>query len=318
MSNELVTIFGASGQVGRAIVERLCHHGFRIRAASRHPNEALYLKPFGDPGQVQTTFADISRKETVIKAAQGAGIVINCVGILYESRGRQKFKTLQAEGAATIAKAAKKEGARTLIHISAIGADEHSPSQYARTKQQGEKAIKAAFPKAVLLRPSIIFGPNDSFFNTFAKMAKNPVFPIPIVGPRTRFQPVYVEDVAEAVTRAALDPGKYQDNIYQLGGPEVYTFRELLDYMLEVIGVKKFITPIPFALAGFFGWWFQLWAKLLPITPPLTLDQVRLLKKDNVVSAKAKGFDSFGIKPTSITSVVPGYLVQYRPRGRFS
>jgi NADH dehydrogenase len=318
MSNELVTIFGASGQVGRAIVERLCHHGFRIRATSRHPNEALFLKPFGDPGQVQTTFADISREETVKKATEGAGIVINCVGILYESTGKQKFQALQAEGAATIAKAAKKEGAKTLIHISAIGADQHSPSQYGRTKRRGEKAVKAAFPKAVILRPSIIFGPNDSFFNLFAKMAKNPVFPIPVVGPKTRFQPVYVEDVAKAVTVAVLAPGKYQGNIYQLGGPEIYTFRELLDYMLEVIGVKKFIIPVPFPVAGFLGWWFQLWAKLLPITPPLTLDQVRLLKKDNVVSTEAKGFDAFGIKPTSITSVVPGYLVQFRPKGQFS
>ncbi|MCH8321917.1 MAG: complex I NDUFA9 subunit family protein [Proteobacteria bacterium] len=318
MSNRLVTIFGASGQVGRAIVERLCHHGYRIRATSRHPNEALFLKPFGDPGQVQTTFADISREETVIKAIEGASIVINCVGILYESRGRQKFQALQAEGAAAIAKAAKKEGARTLIHISAIGADQHSPSQYARTKWQGEKAVKAAFPKAVILRPSIIFGPNDSFFNLFAKMAKIPVLPIPVVGPKTRFQPVYVEDVAEAVIRAVMNSGKYQGNIYQLGGPEVYTFRELLDYMLEVIGVKKFIAPIPFPMAGFFGWWFQLWAKFLPITPPLTLDQVQLLKNDNVVSATAKGFEAFGIKPTSITSVVPGYLVRFRPRGRFT
>jgi len=315
MKGQLVTIFGATGLVGRAITERLCAEGFRIRAATRHPNQALFLKTCGGAAQVETTYADISDKASVARASEGAAVVINCVGILYESTGKQKFRTLQAEGAGVVAKAAKKAGAKTLIHVSAIGADEKSPAKYAQSKRQGEKAVKAAFPKAVILRPSIIFGPNDSFFNTFAKMAKKPLLPIPVVGPKTRFQPVYVEDVAEAAARAILEPEKFGGGIYELGGPVVYTFRELLDYILEVIRVGKTIVSIPFPLAGIIAWIFEVLAKILPLTPPLTLDQVRLLKKDNVVSKKAKGIDAFDIKPTSIVSVVPEYLRQYRHGG---
>lgn len=318
MDQGFITIFGASGQVGRAIVEKLAGMGFRIRAAVRHPDEALFLKPFGDVGQIQTTYADLSQPETVARAIQGAVTVINCVGILFEQHGGQKFSKIQAEGPGVIARAAKKEGVRTLIHISAIGADERSPSLYGRTKKAGEVALKKAFPRAVIFRPSIIFGPNDSFFNLFAKLAKIPLAPLVVVGPKTRFQPVYVEDVADALALAVTGPEKLQGKIFELGGPEVYTFRELLRYMLGAIGVDKFILPMPFALAGFFGWWFQLWAKILPISPPLTLDQVRLLKTDNVVRVGAKTFANLGITPTPLETVVPDYLVHYRPRGQFS
>lgn len=318
MDQGFITIFGASGQVGRAIVEKLAGMGFRIRAAVRHPDEALFLKPFGDVGQIQTTYADLSQPETVVRAIQGAATVINCVGILYEQRGGQKFSKIQAEGPGVIARAAKKEGVKTLIHISAIGADDQSPSHYGRTKRAGERALKKAFPKAVIFRPSIIFGPNDSFFNLFAKLAKIPLAPLVVVGPNTRFQPVYVEDVAAAIALAVTAPEKLQGKIYELGGPEVYTFRELLRYMLEVAERQKFILSLPFALAGFLGWWFQLWARILPFAPPLTLDQVRLLKKDNVVSDGAKTFTNLGITPTPLEAVVPDYLVHFRPRGQFS
>lgn len=318
MDQGFITIFGASGQVGRAIVEKLAGMGFRIRAAVRHPDEALFLKPFGDVGQIQTTYADLSQPKTVARAILGAATVINCVGILFEQRGGQNFSKIQAEGPGLIARAAKQEGVKILIHISAIGADERSPSHYGRTKRAGEMALKKVFPKVVIFRPSIIFGPNDSFFNLFAKLARIPLAPLVVVGPNTRFQPVYVEDVVGAITLAVTGPEKLQGKIFELGGPEVYTFRKLLRYMLRVTGRHKFILSLPFALAGFFGWWFQLWAKILPFAPPLTLDQVRLLKTDNVVSDGAKTFANLGITPTPLEAVVPDYLVHFRPKGQFS
>ncbi|TDI61542.1 MAG: complex I NDUFA9 subunit family protein [Alphaproteobacteria bacterium] len=318
MANDLVTIFGAAGQLGRAFVERLAGKGYRIRAASRHPDEALFLKPLGDVGQVQTTYADLSKPDTVTRAVAGANIVINCVGILSEGRGGQKFSSLQAEGPGIIGRAAKAAGVKTLIHISAIGAAENSPAKYARSKWAGEVAVQKAFPGAIIFRPSIIFGPDDSFFNAFAKMAKNPFAPLPIVGPKVKFQPVYVEDIAAAVALAVTTPQKLAGKIFELGGPRVYTFRELLDYMLDVIKVKKLILPLPFFIAGIIGGVFQTLARILPLTPPLTADQVKLLKRDNVVGAKAKTFADLGITPTPLEAVVPGYLAYFRTKGQFS
>lgn len=318
MAGELIAIFGGAGQLGRAFVERLAGMGYRIRAASRHPDEAIFLKPLGDVGQVQPTYADLSKPDTVTRAVVGADIVINCVGILFEGRGGQKFSRLQAAGPGLIGQAATAAGVKTLIHISAIGADSASRAKYARTKRAGEVALQKAFPAAIIFRPSIIFGPDDSFFNAFAKMAKNPFAPLPLVGPKTRFQPVYVEDIAAAVALAVKNPKKLAGQIFELGGPRIYSFRELLEYMLGVIEVKKLIIPLPFFIAGFIGGVFQVMAKILPITPPLTLDQVRMLKQDNVVAEKAKTFADLGIAPTPLEAVVPGYLAYFRAKGQFS
>ena len=318
MIPKLVTVFGASGFLGRAIVGRLAKQGFRIRVAVRHPNDALFLKPLGRVGQIQTVYADVADSKLVTRSISGAGIVINCVGILYEGWGGRKFKNIQADGPGYIGKAAKKAGVKTVIHISAIGADENSRSKYARTKGEGEQALKKAFAKAIVFRPSLIFGPEGGFFNEFAKLAKIPLAPLPLIGGKTRFQPVFVEDVAEAVVTAAASPGKFEGKIFELGGPGIYTFKELLSYMLGVIQIRKKLLPIPFFMASMMGLGFQILFKFLPFAPPLTLDQVRLLKKDNVVSKDAKGFKKFGINPTPMQAVVPEFLKRFRPKGQFS
>lgn len=318
MTTKLVTIFGASGFLGRVIVGRLAKQGFRIRAAVRHPNDALFLKPLGGVGQIQVVYADVADPKLVMKAIDGATIVINCVGILYEGWGSRKFKKIQAEGPAHIGKAAKKKGVKTLIHISAIGADAQSKSKYARTKAAGEIALKKAFKKAIVVRPSLIFGPGGGFFDQFARLAKIPLAPLPLISGKTRFQPVFVDDVAEAVIRATVSPGQYESKVFELGGPGIYTFRELLEYMLQNLQMKKTILPIPFFIASLMGLGFQIVFKFLPFPPPLTLDQVRLLKKDNVVAKKAKSFKAFDIAPTPMQAVVPAFLRHYRPKGQFS
>ncbi|MFC0804179.1 complex I NDUFA9 subunit family protein [Ensifer sp. P24N7] len=312
----LVTIFGGSGFVGRHVVRALAKRGYRIRVAVRRPDLAGHLQPLGNVGQISFVQANLRYRKSVDRAVDGADHVINCVGVLFES-GRNTFEAVQDFGARAVAEAARATGA-TLTHISAIGADASSQSSYARTKGRAEAAILETLPAAVMLRPSIIFGPEDGFFNKFAEMARfSPVLPL-IGGGQTRFQPVYVTDVAEAVARS-VDGKLTGGTIYELGGPQVLSFRECLDIMLKTIDRKRSFVSLPFGIASLMG----SVASLVPfITPPLTADQVVLLKSDNVVSAKAEAegrtLAGIGIEPTMLESILPTYLVRYRPHGQYT
>ena len=312
----LVTIFGGSGFVGRHVVRALAKRGYRIRVAVRRPDLAGHLQPLGNVGQISFSQANLRYRRSVDRAVDGADHVINCVGVLFES-GRNTFEAVQDFGARAVAEAARATGA-TLTHISAIGADANSESSYARTKGRAEAAILETLPAAVILRPSIIFGPEDGFFNKFAEMARfSPVLPL-IGGGNTRFQPVYVTDVAEAVARS-VDGKLTGGTIYELGGPQVLSFRECLDFMLKTIDRKRSFVSLPFGIASLMG----SVASLVPfITPPLTADQVVLLKSDNVVSAKAEAegrtLAGIGIEPTMLESILPTYLVRYRPHGQYT
>lgn len=311
--DRLVTIYGGSGFVGRHIVRALAKRGWRVRVAVRRPDLAGHLQPLGAVGQIMAVQANLRYPDSVRAAAEGADAVVNCVGILFET-GRQKFDAVQAEGAAAVARAAADVGAR-LVHLSAIGADADGASIYARTKAAGEAAVRAADAGATILRPSIVFGPEDDFFNRFAGLARfMPALPL-VGGGETRFQPVFVGDVAEVVARA-LD-GAAQGRTIELGGPAVKTFRELLEYVLEVTGRSRLLLPLPFGLAS-------LQAKVLQFAPKpmLTPDQVELLKVDNVLSeaAKAEGrtLEGLGVSPTAIEAVVPTYLWRFRKHGQFA
>ncbi|MQW85484.1 complex I NDUFA9 subunit family protein [Sinorhizobium saheli] len=312
----LVTIFGGSGFVGRHVVRVLAKRGYRIRVAVRRPDLAGHLQPLGKVGQISFVQANVRYRKSVDRAVEGADHVINCVGVLFES-GRNTFDAVQDFGARAVAEAARAAGA-TLTHISAIGADARSASSYARTKGRAEAAILDTLPGAIILRPSIIFGPEDGFFNKFAEMARfSPFLPL-IGGGHTRFQPVYVADVAEAVGRA-VDGALKAGTIYELGGPQVLSFRDCLEIMLKTIERKRSFVSIPFGIASLMG----SVASLVPfITPPLTADQVVLLKSDNVVSAKAEAegrtLTAIGIKPTMLESILPTYLVRYRPQGQYT
>lgn len=312
----LVTIFGGSGFVGRHVVRALAKRGYRIRVAVRRPDLAGHLQPLGNVGQISFVQANLRYRKSVDRAVDGADHVINCVGVLFES-GRNTFEAVQDFGARAVAEAARATGA-TLTHISAIGADASSQASYARTKGRAEAAILETLPAAVILRPSIIFGPEDGFFNKFAEMARfSPVLPL-IGGGKTRFQPVYVTDVAEAVARS-VDGKLTGGTIYELGGPQVLSFRECLDIMLKTIDRKRSFVSLPFGIASLMG----SVASLVPfITPPLTADQVVLLKSDNVVSAKAEAegrtLAGIGIEPTMLESILPTYLVRYRPHGQYT
>ncbi|WP_026613537.1 complex I NDUFA9 subunit family protein [Ensifer aridi] len=312
----LVTIFGGSGFVGRHVVRALAKRGYRIRVAVRRPDLAGHLQPLGTMGQISFVQANLRYRTSVDRAVEGADHVINCVGVLFES-GRNTFDAVQDFGARAVAEAARAAGA-TLTHISAIGANTNSESKYARTKGRAEIAILETVPEAVILRPSIIFGPEDDFFNKFAGMARlSPVLPL-VGGGHTKFQPVYVADVAEAVARA-VDGKLKGGTIYELGGPQVLTFRECLEIMLKTIDRKRRFVSIPFGIASLMG----SVASLVPfITPPLTADQVVLLKTDNVVSAEAEAegrtLAGIGIKSTMLDSILPTYLVRYRPQGQYT
>ncbi|SSC65657.1 complex I NDUFA9 subunit family protein [Ciceribacter selenitireducens] len=312
----LVTVFGGSGFVGRHVVRALAKRGYRIRVAVRRPDLAFFLQPLGNVGQISFVQANLRYRASVDKAVQGADHVVNCVGILFES-GRNSFDAVQDFGARAVAEAARSVGAR-LTHISAIGADAKSDSDYAATKGRAEDAVRSILPDAVILRPSIVFGPEDDFFNKFAAMTKvMPVLPL-VGGGKTKFQPVHVEDVAEAVARSVdgkLTPGA----VYELGGRDVKTFRECLETMLEVIGRKRPFLTLPFGIASLIG---SLSSMIPFVKPALTSDQVKLLKSDNVVSeaAKAEGrtLEGMGISPVSLESILPTYLVHYRPHGQFT
>jgi uncharacterized protein YbjT (DUF2867 family) len=309
----LVTVFGGSGFLGRHVVRALARQGYRIRPAVRRPDLAGHLQPLGRVGQIHAVQANLRYPASVEAAVRGADVVINLVGILFE-RGKQRFEAVQAEGAHTVAQAAAAAGAR-LIHVSALGADPDSPALYARSKAAGETAVLATTPDATILRPSIVFGPEDDFFNRFASLARlSPALPL-IGGGETKFQPVFVGDVAQAISSAVGGRAK-GGTIYELGGPEVRTFRELMEYVLAVTERRRLLVPLPFGLAKLQAMFLQ----LLP-TPLLTPDQVELLRTDNVVSpaAQAEGrtLPALGVEPTALEAVVPSYLWRFRKAGQF-
>ena len=310
----LVTVFGGSGFLGRHVVRALARRGYRIRVAVRNPNLAGHLQPLGNVGQIQAVQANLRVRWSVDRAVQGADHVINLVGILFES-GRQSFDAVQDFGARAVAEAARAQGAK-LTHVSAIGADENSPAAYARTKARGEHAVKETMKDAVIFRPSIIFGPEDGFYNRFAAMSRlTPALPL-VGGGETKLQPVYVADVAPPRARAAaaaVEGGR----TYELGGPEVKTFKACLEEMLSVIDRKRLLVPLPWSIAGIMGSVLG----LLP-SPQLTRDQVEMLKTDNVVSAFAdtegRTFAGLGSAPQAADAILPTYLWQYRPAGQFT
>lgn len=312
----LVTVFGGSGFVGRHVVRALARRGYRIRVAVRRPDLAGFLQPIGGVGQISFVQANLRYRQSVDRAVEGSDHVINCVGVLFET-GRNTFDAVQDFGARAVAEAARSVGAK-LTHISAIGADENSGSSYARTKARGEAAVLRTVPDAVILRPSIVFGPEDGFFNKFATMARYaPVLPL-IGGGNTKFQPVYVNDVAEAVARS-VDGTIEGGRVYELGGPEVLSFRQCLELMLRVVDRKNPLVSLPFGIASLIG----SVASLIPfVKPPLTSDQVTLLRADNIVSdaAKSEGrtLDAMGIEPVLAEAILPSYLVRYRVQGQFT
>ncbi len=311
----LVTVFGGTGFVGRYVVRALARAGWRVRVAARNPNRAPELKVMGDVGQIELAACNVTDAAAVARATTGAEAVVNLVGILSES-GRQTFEAVQAAAADAIARAAAAQGVTRFVHLSAIGADTHSRSVYARTKAAGEAAVRAAVPDAAVLRPSIVFGPEDDFFNRFAAMAAlAPALPL-VGGGRTRFQPVYAGDVGAAVA-AALGSPDARGRIYELGGPGVYSFRDLMEIMLHHIQRSRALVPIPFPVAQAMGAVLQGVARI-GLKPPLTRDQVELLKSDNVAAAGAPGLADLGVEPTTLESVLPTYLWRFRNGGQFA
>jgi len=314
--SKLVTIYGGSGFVGRYIARRLAKEGWRVRVAVRRPNEAMYVKPYGTPGQVEPVLCNIRDDASVRAVMQGADAVVNCVGILAET-GKNRFDAVQAEGPGRVARIAAEMGITRMVQISAIGANVSSKSDYARTKGLGEQAVLQHMPKAVILRPSIVFGAEDQFFNRFARMAQlGPI--LPVVGAGTRFQPVYVDDVAKAAVLAVQ--GQAAPGIYELGGPDVSTFRALMQTMLDVIQRRRIIVNIPFPVARIMAFGFNVVNKItLGLVPAqITPDQVRNLARDNVVAVDAKGFADLGISPVSLEAVLPDYLWPFRPSGQYA
>jgi NADH dehydrogenase len=311
LRNKLVTVFGGSGFVGRYVVKRLAEQGARVRVAIRRPDEGLFLKPMGAVGQIDVVQANLRVPMSVQQAMAGADYVINCVGILHQS-GAQTFAAVQARGAEVVAYCAKEAGVQHLVHVSALGADADSRSGYARSKAQGEQGVRRHMPQAAIIRPSVVFGPEDDFFNRFAAMAAlTPVLPL-VDGGHTKFQPVYVGDVAEAVVRALTDPAA-AGQTYELGGPAVHSFRALIEMTLGQIHKKRLLLPLPGALLKPLAFLME----LQPLfAPPITRDQIELLKRDNVVSPGAKTLADLGIaEPTPLEAVIPTYLYRYRRGG---
>jgi uncharacterized protein YbjT (DUF2867 family) len=312
----LITIYGGSGFIGRHVVRALAKTGARMRIAVRRPELAGFLQPLGGVGQITFVQANVRYPDSLLGPARDSEAVINLVGILAPT-GRQTFKAVQDEGARHVAEAARAAGAKVLVHMSAIGADARSPSIYARTKAAGEAAAKDVFPNVMILRPSVVFGPEDEFFNRFAALARlSPALPL-IGGGKTKFQPVFAGDVAKAVIAALTGKAK-EGAVYELGGPEILDMKEVMQRVLDYTMRKRWLLPLPFFLAKLQGALLQ----FLP-NPPLTLDQVRLLERDNVVSEAAKRegrtLEGLGVAdPVAVEAVVPDYLEQYRPKGQFS
>ncbi len=310
MNTRLVTVFGGSGFLGRHTVRALARAGWRIKVATRHPGRGFFLRPLGTVGQIDFVKCDVADAESVAAAVMGSSAVINLTGILFQSG--QTFEDVQAKGAAHIAQACAAANVTSLVHVSAIGADTESASDYAVTKAQGETAMRESFPNAVILRPSIIFGPEDGFFNKFAQMARFfPALPL-IGGGKTRFQPVFVGDVARAIA-TCLDSADARGRTYELGGPTTYSFKELLQLILKETGRRRALVRLPFGLAMIKAAFLQILPK-----PLLTVDQVKLLKTDNIVAPTAAGLADLGITPTSVEAVIPSYLWRFRAKGEYA
>ncbi len=314
--SRLVTIYGGSGFVGRYIARRMAKAGWRIRVAVRNPNEAMFVRPYGVVGQVEPVLCNVRDDASVRAAMLGADVVVNCVGILTES-GKNRFDAVQADAPARIARIAAEEGVARMVHVSAIGADAGSDSAYASSKGKGEAGVLEHMPQAVILRPSIVFGPEDDFFNRFAGMSRmGPV--LPVAGADTKFQPVYVDDVARAAEMAIK--GEAAPGIYELGGPDVDTFRGLMQRMLAVINRRRLILNMPGFVARIMAFGFDMaQAATLGLftNTMLTRDQLKSLGHDNIVSPDAKGFGALGIAPVSMEAVLPDYLWRFRPSGQY-
>jgi uncharacterized protein YbjT (DUF2867 family) len=314
--SKLVTIFGGSGFVGRYIARRMAKEGWRVRVAVRRPNEALHVRPYGVAGQVEPVLCNVRDDASVRAALQGADAAVNCVGT-FDRGGKNNFSAVQAQAPARIARIAAEMGVGTLVHLSAIGADPEGGSLYAQSKGEGEAAVLAAFPGAMILRPSVIFGTEDGFFNRFAAMSRmGPL--LPVVGGATRFQPVHVDNVAQAAVKGVLGQAS---GTFELGGPDVASFRDLMVKMLAVIRRRRLIVNLPFFAAKIMATGLDFASALtLGLFPNklLTRDQVDSLKSDNVVSPGAKGFADLGITPTDMDSVLPEYLWCYRPSGQYA
>jgi NADH dehydrogenase len=310
----LVTVFGGSGFVGAQVVRALAKKGLRVRVAVRNPGRGYRLRMLGDVGQIEVVQANIRNPASVARALDGAQACVNLVGVLYEA-GRQKFQSIHGMGARNLAEAAAAQGIDTFIQVSAIGADANSPAKYARTKAMGEAAVREILPSAVILRPSIVFGPEDDFFNRFGAMATlSPVLPL-IGGGTSLFQPVFVGDVGAAVASAVMDPGT-AGRTYELGGPGVYSFKALMQLLSRQIDRRPLLVPVPFPIASLIGLAGDLVSGL--IAPPLTRDQVDLLRADNVVSPGAAGLVDLGIEPTALEAILPTYLYRYRKGGQYA
>lgn len=313
----IATVFGGSGFVGRYITYRLAKAGWAVRVAVRRPNDAIFTRPYGDVGQVEPILTNIRDEASTEAAVKGASLVVNCVGILTETP-KQKFEAVQAEAAGRIARLSAKHGVERMVQISAIGASKLSDSEYAKSKAEGERLVTKHMKEAVILRPSIVFGPEDEFFNRFAGMAKmSPI--IPLVGAETKFQPVYVDDIALAVQNAA--EGKVKAGIYELGGPEIKSFRQLMEMMLEIISRKRLVAALPTFMGKLMATGFgalELVSFGLFQNELITRDQIKQLQNDNVVSARANSFADLGIKPTAMGAVLPEYLYMYRPYGQYT
>ena len=314
--SKLVTIYGGSGFVGRYIAQRMARQGWRVRVAVRRPNDAHFVKPYGVVGQVEPVFCNIRDDDSVRAVMTGAEAVINCVGT-FDAKGKNNFDAVQHEGAERIARIAAETGVARMVHISAIGASADAPSRYGQTKGLGEEGVLASMPNAVILRPSVVFGPEDQFFNRFAAMARmSPM--VPLFGADTKFQPVYVDDVAEAAVLGAI--GQAAPGVYELGGPEVASFRDLIKTMLNVVRRRRLVVGFPFwlgrILATVTGALSALTGGLAP--QPVTGDQLKELTRDNVVSDGAQGFQALGITPTSLDAILPSYLWMFRPSGQYA
>lgn len=304
-------VFGGGGFIGRYVVREMAKRGWQVNVASRDPDELLFLKTCGFVGQIAPIYANVRDDASVRSALRGADYAVNLAGILYETR-RQKFDAVHGEGPARIGRIAAELGVSRVVHVSAIGASAQSEAHYARSKAAGEAALREAFPAATTLRPSIVFGPEDNFFNMFAGLARLAPFLPLIGGGKTRFQPVYVRDVAAAVM-AVLDRAESAGQTYELGGPSVYSFKELMELMFKVTGARRPLISVPWGIASIQGAILGLMPK-----PLLTTDQVKLLKTDNVVAEGAETLADLGIVPTAAEIILPTYLSRFRPGGRFA
>lgn len=311
MSSPLATVFGGSGFLGRYVVQRLARHGYRIRVVVRRPERAIDLQPLGSVGQIQIVKANILDDALCRRVLAGSELAINLVGVLTPS-GRQTFRAIHEQGAANVAKAAQIAGVKTLIHVSAIGAGPDAPSAYGKSKAKGEAEVLSAFPNATILRPSVVFGPEDDFTNRFAALGRRLPF-MPVICGDTRFQPVYAGDVADAVLAVIKAGGDAMGKTYELGGPTIYSFRDLLKLIMTEAMIDRPLVDVPNFIARFMASVGRFMPK-----PPITPDQLLSLGRDTVVSDNALTLETLGISPTPAEAIIPAYLRRYRPKGQFS